>query len=121
MPLWVSMSICEKTITLIFPDLELVHHRFDIHLQANLTPTNFILIMLVTGHSLSTTIITPWPESASKLYGPSDRHLAKLVPTFADRGSHVVSSQLLLLTSSSSYIATDGQSASSLNERQDDG
>jgi hypothetical protein len=29
-----------------------------------------------------------WPESASKLYRPSDRHLsAKLVPTFADKGA----------------------------------
>jgi CBS-domain-containing membrane protein len=35
---------------------------------------------------------TPWPESASELYRPSDRRLsAKLVPTFADRGCHVVS------------------------------
>jgi hypothetical protein len=35
---------------------------------------------------------SPWPESASKLYRPSDRRLlAKLVPTFADRGYHVVS------------------------------
>jgi hypothetical protein len=26
---------------------------------------------------------TPWPDSPSELYGPSDRHLsAKLVPTF---------------------------------------
>jgi hypothetical protein len=34
----------------------------------------------------------PWPESASELYPPSDRRLsAKLVPTFADRGCHVVS------------------------------
>jgi hypothetical protein len=34
----------------------------------------------------------PWPESASELYRPSDRRLsAKLVPTFADRGCHVVS------------------------------
>jgi hypothetical protein len=32
-------------------------------------------------------IQTPWPESASELYRPSERHLsAKLVPTFADRG-----------------------------------
>jgi hypothetical protein len=30
---------------------------------------------------------TPWPETASELYRPSDRHLsAKLVPNFADRG-----------------------------------
>jgi hypothetical protein len=35
---------------------------------------------------------TPWPESASELYRPSDRCLsAKLVPTFADRGYRVVS------------------------------
>jgi CBS-domain-containing membrane protein len=34
---------------------------------------------------------TPWPESASELYRPSDRRLSeKLVPTFADRGCHVV-------------------------------
>jgi hypothetical protein len=33
----------------------------------------------------------PWPESASELYRPSDRRLsAKLVPTFADIGCHVV-------------------------------
>jgi hypothetical protein len=35
---------------------------------------------------------SPWPEYASELYRPRDRHLsAKLVPTFADRGCHVVS------------------------------
>jgi hypothetical protein len=35
---------------------------------------------------------TLWPESASELYQPSDRCLsAKLMPTFADRGCHVVS------------------------------
>jgi hypothetical protein len=37
-------------------------------------------------------VSTPWPESVSELYQPSDRHLsAKLVPTFADKGCHVVS------------------------------
>jgi hypothetical protein len=35
---------------------------------------------------------TPWSESAIELYRPSDRRLsAKLVPTFADRGCHVIS------------------------------
>jgi hypothetical protein len=35
---------------------------------------------------------TPWPESVSKLYCPSNRRLsAKLVPTFAGRRCHVVS------------------------------
>jgi hypothetical protein len=35
---------------------------------------------------------SPWPESASELYRPSDRRLsAKLVLTFADRGCRVVS------------------------------
>jgi hypothetical protein len=34
----------------------------------------------------------PWSEPASELYRPSDRRLsAKLLPTFADRGCHVVS------------------------------
>jgi hypothetical protein len=37
-------------------------------------------------------ITTPWPESVSLLYRPSYRRLsAKLVPTFADAGCHVVS------------------------------
>jgi CBS-domain-containing membrane protein len=35
---------------------------------------------------------TPWSESASELYRLSDHRLsAKLVPIFADSGSHVVS------------------------------
>jgi hypothetical protein len=35
---------------------------------------------------------TPWSESASELYRPSDRRLlAQSLPTFADRGCHVVS------------------------------
>jgi hypothetical protein len=35
---------------------------------------------------------SPWPESGSELYRPSDSRLsAKLVQTFADRGCHVVS------------------------------
>jgi CBS-domain-containing membrane protein len=34
---------------------------------------------------------TPWSESTSELYRPSDRCLSvKLVPTFTDRGCHVV-------------------------------
>jgi hypothetical protein len=54
---------------------------------------------------------SPWPESASELYQPSDRHLsAKLVQTFADRGCHVVSvtdpyGQILsFLKSNSSFV-----------------
>jgi hypothetical protein len=35
---------------------------------------------------------TPWSESASELYRPSDRRLsAKRLPTFADKGCNVVS------------------------------
>jgi hypothetical protein len=34
---------------------------------------------------------TPWPESESELYRRNDRSLsAKLVPSFVDRGCHVV-------------------------------
>jgi hypothetical protein len=61
-----SMSICEKTTTLIFLYLELVHHFINRKLviqsqyifQANPTPANFILLLLVTGHALSTTTST---------------------------------------------------------------
>jgi hypothetical protein len=36
--------------------------------------------------------LTPWSESASELYRPSDRRLsAKRLPTCVDRGCHVVS------------------------------
>jgi hypothetical protein len=39
---------------------------------------------------------TPWSGSASELYRPSDRHLsAKWLPTFADRGCHVVNSRII--------------------------
>jgi hypothetical protein len=35
---------------------------------------------------------TPWPESATELHRPSDRRLsANWLPTFADKGCHVVS------------------------------
>jgi hypothetical protein len=35
---------------------------------------------------------TPLPESTSEVYLPNDRRLsAKLVPTFADKGCHMVS------------------------------
>jgi hypothetical protein len=41
---------------------------------------------------LYTTKQTPWSESASELYRPSDRRLStKWLPTFADKGCHVVS------------------------------
>jgi hypothetical protein len=43
-------------------------------------------------YSLWSELLSPWPESASELYPSSDSRLsAKLVPTFADRGYHVVS------------------------------
>jgi hypothetical protein len=37
-------------------------------------------------------VITPWPESASELFRPSDHRLsAKLVTGFTDGGCHVAS------------------------------
>jgi hypothetical protein len=37
-------------------------------------------------------LLTPWSKPASELYRPSDWHLsAKLVPTSAGRGCHMVS------------------------------
>jgi hypothetical protein len=44
---------------------------------------------------------TPWPESANKIYWPTDHLLStKLVPTLADRGCHVVSVINLLISRS---------------------
>jgi hypothetical protein len=69
----------------------------------------------------SCTSLTPWPQSASELYQPSDcRFSAKLVLTFADRECRVVSSAdplrshsrcsrlepLLFFSSSSSVVLT---------------
>jgi hypothetical protein len=49
-----------------------------------------LVVVVVVVYSIKKQI--PWPESASELYRPSDRRLsAELVPTSADRGSHVVS------------------------------
>jgi hypothetical protein len=43
-------------------------------------------------HRPKTNKQTPWSESASELYRPSDRRLsAKSLPTFADGGCHMVS------------------------------
>jgi hypothetical protein len=57
---------------------------------------------------------TPWAESVSELYRPSDRRLSpKLVPTFADRVCRVVSAvnpngRNLGLLDRSSYISFQG-------------
>jgi hypothetical protein len=61
-----------------------------------LCPANVSVSTLVFSHLNPTnnkqSKQTSWPESASELYRPSDRRLSeKLVPTFADRGCHLVS------------------------------
>jgi hypothetical protein len=60
--------------------------------RAKITHNRRKLYFMWTEHCKTYIIKTPWPESASELYRPSNRHLsAKLAPTFADRGYHVVS------------------------------
>jgi hypothetical protein len=53
---------------------------------------------LIRIQSVNVTILTPWLESASELYLPSDRRpSAKLLPTFADTGvSHDTRSKYYL-------------------------
>jgi hypothetical protein len=54
--------------------------------------TAFFIFTAVKTSNPKTKKKTPLPESWSQLYRPSDRRSsAKLVPTFADRGSHMVS------------------------------
>jgi hypothetical protein len=61
------------------------HTAWCIKLFSSLFLSSFSLILITNKQ-------TPWSESASELYRPSDRRLsAKLVPTFVDRGCHVVS------------------------------
>jgi hypothetical protein len=62
------------------------------HTTKNNKPTSLIFIIAYINIYKQQTKQTPWSESASELYRPSDRRLsAKLVPTFADRARHVVS------------------------------
>jgi hypothetical protein len=51
------------------------------------------MIIIIQKFDVSTTKLkTPWSESESELYRPSDHRLpAKLVPTSEDRGRHVFS------------------------------
>jgi hypothetical protein len=79
-------------------------------------PPRALIIIIIIIIIITIIIITPWLQSASKLYQPSDRRLsAKLVPTFEERGvssgqrggspTTVISvsrPQLLLIVSSSS-------------------
>jgi hypothetical protein len=52
--------------------------------EVNMKPQLFI--------EVGNLFLTPWSESASELYRPSDRRLsAKCLPIFVDRGCHVVS------------------------------
>jgi hypothetical protein len=50
----------------------------------------------LSSHILKKKKTPPWPESVSELYLLSDSSLsAKLMPTFADRGCHVISVTVL--------------------------
>jgi hypothetical protein len=68
----VSLSSCFSVSHIPFP-FSLFAHPINIHVSVPIKKT-------------------PWSESASELYRPSDRRLsAKLLPAFADRGCHLVS------------------------------
>jgi hypothetical protein len=66
-------SICRKEVSVYIPKTAL-HY----------IPEDGII-------SITKTLKTPWPQSASELYRPSNRRLlAKLVSIFADRGCYMV-------------------------------
>jgi hypothetical protein len=74
--------------------------KYNTHHIHTMDPVHSHLLYKCYGKCSMTSIIlltdtykqTPWLESASKLYRPSDCRLsAKLVPTLADRGCRVVS------------------------------
>jgi hypothetical protein len=53
--------------------------------------SNVIPLNIDLHHLVSFLTLTPWSESASELYRLSNRRLSvKYLPTFVDRGCHVV-------------------------------
>jgi hypothetical protein len=80
-------SVCFSCVACWNQQILLPHNRG----SSLLTPNHAVHLFQVMEHSL-TNKQTPWSESASELYRPSDRRLsAKWLPTFADKGCHVVS------------------------------
>jgi hypothetical protein len=61
--------------------------RYSLHnTVSNPIGPNFIFLVFMDCFSFGN-LLSPWLESASELYRPSDRRLsAKLMPTFADIG-----------------------------------
>jgi hypothetical protein len=69
-------------------------HALDLGIAVfrNATMVIEVRVQLKDASLLYFTWVSPWPESVSELYRPRDRCLsAKLVPTFADSGCHMVS------------------------------
>jgi hypothetical protein len=64
--------------------MDVLYRYFDMSCLLCDFPNNAVSLLLC--------LHTPWSESASELYRPSDRRLsAKQLPTCADGGCHVVS------------------------------
>jgi hypothetical protein len=86
--------------------------HFFISLSSLLHTNHFFpyIIYLHTDHLFPYIKKTSWSQSESELYRPSDCHLStKLVPTFVDRGCHVVSmtdpySRILSILDQSHYF-----------------
>jgi hypothetical protein len=69
-----------------------INHVKDIQWESISPWLKFLLGTTHTNKMTTTRKPTPWSESASELYQPSNhRFSAKLVPTFTDRGCHMVS------------------------------
>jgi hypothetical protein len=68
------------------------HGRYRLNTRGPMSYLTTYNIVQIHASILKLNNSTPWPESGSELYRPSDRRLsAKLVPTFSDRGCRVVS------------------------------
>jgi hypothetical protein len=105
--LWCGVFIVAKVL-LVDADLQIGLHiysentnftsagsRSRLSIKSSVTDNDFSVVLLVNLCDLEHFILehlTPWSESESELYRPSDRRLsAKWLPTFADRGCHLVS------------------------------
>jgi hypothetical protein len=93
-PIWQSVTL-RLTIHVLYTHFCVISsekHK-ELYFTPGITPDYIaILVSMTKQTNKQTNKQTPWSESVSELCRPSDRRLsAKWLPTFADRGCHVVS------------------------------
>jgi hypothetical protein len=94
---WLTDGLSNMTLTLTLAGVQRYWNRPSMLLLKTETESSVRHVVLLNKRTMNTgqnyeKKETPWSESASEVYRPSDRRLlAKWLPTFVDIGCHVVS------------------------------